>query len=191
MQDNVAFLIQNHITVIQKVHDTMTMEIKQFTALCMKAFQQDKAIFFMGNGGSAADCQHLAAEFVVRFKRERKGLAAVALTTDTSILTAAGNDFGFETIFSRQIEALAGKGDVVVGISTSGNSPNVIKGIHTAREIGAFTIGMTGAKGGQMAELCDVCLKVPSDITARIQEAHIMIGHIVCDLIDEVYSHVQ
>lgn len=187
----IASQIQDHVIMMNKIQDTMIPEIEKFVFLCRKALEDGHTVFFMGNGGSAADCQHLAAEFVVRFKRERKGLAAIALTTDTSILTAAGNDFGFETIFSRQIESLVGKGDVVVGISTSGNSPNVVKGIHAAQKTGAFTVGMTGGKGGQMTDLCDVCLTVPSDITARIQEAHITIGHIVCDLIDEVFEHVS
>ena len=187
----IAGQIQDHVIMMNKIQDTMIPEIEKFALLCRQALEKGHTVFFMGNGGSAADCQHLAAEFVVRFKRERKGLAAIALTTDTSILTAAGNDFGFETVFARQIEALAGKGDVVVGISTSGNSPNVIKGIQTAQKVGAFTVGMTGEKGGRMAELCNVCLKVPSDITARIQEGHITIGHIVCDLIDEVFAHVS
>lgn len=188
---SVATLIQDHITTVQKVNDTMIADIEQFADLCVAALKQGHTVFFMGNGGSAADCQHLAAEFVVRFKRERKGLAAVALTTDTSILTAGGNDYGFETVFSRQVEALVRPGDVVVGISTSGNSPNVVKGIRAAKEAGAVTIGMTGAGGGQLKELCDLCLRVPSDVTARIQEAHILMGHIVCEMIDEGYSHVS
>lgn len=186
----IAKQIKDHIEVITKVHASMQKQIEQFADLCQDALDNGHTLFFMGNGGSAADCQHLAAEFVVRFKRERKGLAAIALTTDTSILTAGGNDYGFETIFARQIEALVRKGDVVVGISTSGNSPNIVNGFAVAKEIGAVTIGMTGGKDSKMSTLCDLCLKVPSDITARIQEAHIMIGHIVCDLVDEVYANV-
>jgi D-sedoheptulose 7-phosphate isomerase len=139
----------------------------------------------MGNGGSAADSQHLAAEFVGRFQKERRGLAAVALTTDTSILTAVGNDYGFETIFSRQVEALAKAGDVVVGLSTSGNSPNVIKALQAAKTAGAVAVGMTGRSGGKMASLCDLCIKVPADVTARVQEVHALIGHIACQLVDE------
>ena len=138
-------------------------------------------VLWMGNGGSAADSQHLAAEFVGRFSRERRALPSIALTTNTSILTAIGNDYGYETIFARQIEALCGPGDVVVGISTSGNSANVLEGLKAARDRGAPTVGFTGGDGGSMGALVDYCLTVPSRDTARIQEAHILIGHLLCD----------
>ena len=141
-------------------------------------------ILLLGNGGSAADCQHIAAEIVGRYKRERRGLPAIALTTDTSILTAVGNDYGFEHVFSRQVEALCTPKDVVIGLSTSGNSPNVLAAIHTARQIGAFTIGLTGGGGGKLAQCCDLSLVVASNDTPRIQEAHILVGHMLCDLID-------
>jgi D-sedoheptulose 7-phosphate isomerase len=139
-------------------------------------------ILLMGNGGSAADCQHIAAEIVGRYKRERRGLPAIALTTDTSILTSVGNDYGFEYIFSRQVEALCAPNDVVIGLSTSGNSANVVAGIETAKLAGAYTVGLTGAGGGRLADLCDVTLAMPSSDTPRIQEAHILIGHILCEL---------
>jgi len=139
-------------------------------------------ILLMGNGGSAADCQHIAAEIVGRYKRERRGLPAIALTTDTSILTSVGNDYGFEYIFSRQVEALCAPDDVVIGLSTSGNSANVVAGIEAAKQAGAYTVGLTGAGGGRLADLCDITLAMPSSDTPRIQEAHILIGHILCEL---------
>lgn len=141
-------------------------------------------VYFMGNGGSAADSQHLAAELVGRFKVERSALPGIALTTDTSILTAVGNDYGFEQVFARQVEALCGKDDVVVGLSTSGNSPNVLLALEAAGRLGAYRIGLTGRGGGKMADRCEQCLAVASTDTARIQEAHILIGHIFCSLIE-------
>jgi D-sedoheptulose 7-phosphate isomerase len=145
-------------------------------------------ILWMGNGGSAADSQHMAAEIVGRFQRERKGLPSIALTTDTSILTALANDFGYEQIFARQIEALGETGDVVVAISTSGNSPNILNGIEEARRRGLTVIGLTGAGGGRMADACDVLLAVPSNRTPRIQECHLLMEHILCDLIDAAFA---
>jgi D-sedoheptulose 7-phosphate isomerase len=142
-------------------------------------------IIFFGNGGSAADAQHLAAELVVRYRTNRKALAALALTTDTSILTACANDFTFDDIYVRQIEALARPGDVAIGISTSGKSPNVLKALRTAKEMGVYTVGFTGRDGGDMPGVCDVALIVPSDVTARIQEMHILIGHTLCDVIEQ------
>ncbi len=141
-------------------------------------------ILWMGNGGSAADCQHMAAELVGRFSRERQAIASIALTTDTSILTALGNDYGFDTVFARQIEALCQPGDVVVGISTSGNSMNVIHGIRKARQIGALTVGFTGRDGGKLAGEVELCLSAPSSDTPRIQESHTLMAHIICDWIE-------
>ena len=147
-------------------------------------------IWWIGNGGSAADSQHLAAELVGRYEGDRPGLSSVALTTDTSVLTSVANDLGFEAIFARQIEALCGAGDVVVAISTSGNSPNVLAGIAAARARAAFTVGLCGGDGGDLAREADVAIVVPSDSPARVQEAHILIGHIWCDYVDEhVRSH--
>ncbi len=160
-------------------------DIVKLGAIFARAVKNGNCVFFMGNGGSAADSQHLAAEFVGRFQKERRGLPAVALTTDTSILTAVGNDYGFDAVFARQVEALARAGDVVVGFSTSGNSPNVLKALQAAKACGAVAVGLTGRSGGKMAAVCDLCIKVPADVTARIQEAHILIGHIVCQLVDE------
>ena len=141
-------------------------------------------ILLMGNGGSAADSQHIAAEIVGRFKKERRGLPAIALTTDTSILTSVGNDYGYEHIFARQIEALCTPQDLVIGLTTSGNSPNVVRAVEKAREIGAVTVGMTGGNGGKLAALCDHNLIMPSADTPRIQEAHIFIGHSLCALLE-------
>jgi len=142
-------------------------------------------ILIFGNGGSAADAQHIAAEFINRFQIERPPLAAIALTTDTSVITSIGNDYGFDEIFSKQIRALGKKDDVAWGISTSGNSANVIKAINAAKEIGLFTIGFTG-RGGKLAKCADMVFPVESDKTARIQEAHITLGHIFCDIIERI-----
>lgn len=181
-----SWLIKNifaeHARVIDEVCAKQSGDIARFGEIVATALRRGNTIFFMGNGGSAADSQHLAAEFVGRFQKERRALPSVALTTDTSILTAIGNDYGFDKVFARQVEALAQPGDVVVGLSTSGNSANVLLAMQAAREQKALTIGMTGRTGGKMAEVCDLCIKVPSDITARIQEAHALIGHIICQI---------
>jgi D-sedoheptulose 7-phosphate isomerase len=145
-------------------------------------------VLFFGNGGSAADAQHLAAELVGRFVRERAGLPAIALTTDSSILTAVGNDYGFEQVFARQIQALGRPGDVAVAISTSGNSANVLEGVKQARKRNLKTIGLTGKDGGTLAQKADVAITIPSTSTARIQECHIAIGHLFCELVDADFS---
>jgi D-sedoheptulose 7-phosphate isomerase len=160
-------------------------EIVAAAFLISQCLEAGGKLLFFGNGGSAADAQHLAAEFVGRFVRERNGLAAIALTTDSSILTAVGNDYGFEQIFARQIEALARPGDVAVGISTSGNSPNVVEGVRAARKANAKTIGLTGRDGGVLAKEADLVITIPSSNTARIQECHIGVGHLLCELTDE------
>ncbi len=178
-------LIEDHIATIREVAGHCQPDIMKFAVACIAALKNGNTVFFMGNGGSAADSQHLAAEFVGRFQKERRGLPAVALTTDTSILTAVGNDYGFDAVFARQVEALVRAGDVVVGFSTSGNSPTVLKALQAAKDRDAIAVGLTGRSGGKMAAICDVCIKVPADVTARIQEAHILIGHIVCGLVDE------
>ncbi|HWP33961.1 MAG TPA: D-sedoheptulose 7-phosphate isomerase [Thermodesulfobacteriota bacterium] len=151
-----------------------------------EAFRQGRTLFLFGNGGSAADAQHIAAEFVNRFERDRRPLPAVALTTDTSALTSIANDDSFEALFERQLRALARAGDVAIGISTSGNSPNVVRGLAAARALGLVTIGFTGQGGGRMASLCDHLFRVPSTVTARIQETHITLGHTLCALVDEI-----
>lgn len=147
-------------------------------------FQRGGKILLCGNGGSAADAQHIAAEFVSRFRRERRGLPAIALTTDTSILTAIGNDYGYERVFARQVEALGQQGDAVIGISTSGTSASVLAAMRTARNGGMATIGLTGATGGLLIGHADLCLCVPSQNTARIQEVHITVAHVVCEIVE-------
>jgi len=142
-------------------------------------------ILIFGNGGSAADAQHIAAEFVNRFQVERPPLAAMALTTDTSILTSIGNDYAFDEVFAKQVMAIGKKGDIVWGISTSGNSPNVLKGMEAARQMGLITLGMTGSSG-KLSQVTDLCFCVPSGVTARIQESHITMAHILCDLVDRI-----
>ncbi len=152
--------------------------------ICL-ALENGNKVLLYGNGGSAADAQHIAAEWIGRFQRERRPLPAVALTTDTSVLTAVGNDYGFERIFERQLRALGRKGDISVAISTSGNSPNVLMANQAAREMGLITIGLTGSDGGKLASNLHYHLNVPDKSTARVQEIHIMIGHILCTLVDE------
>ncbi|MBT3232995.1 MAG: D-sedoheptulose 7-phosphate isomerase [Calditrichaeota bacterium] len=149
-----------------------------------KCIRRGGKILFFGNGGSAADAQHVVAEIVGRFTRERKGYPAIALTTDTSIITAVANDFGFDSIFERQVEALANPGDIAVGISTSGNSPNVLRGLEKARELKTGTIGFTGGNGGEIPGLCDLSFVAPTPVTARIQELHIAAWHAICDLVE-------
>ena len=152
---------------------------------CVAALKAGGKIMFAGNGGSAADAQHLAAELVSRLNYDRPGLCAIALTTDTSALTAIGNDYGYERVFARQLEAIGRKGDVLVAISTSGNSPNVLAAIDSARAAGVMVIGLTGKSGGKMAGRCDIALHMPSHSTPNIQECHIMFGHIICQIIED------
>lgn len=160
--------------------------IEDMAKICEKALRSGHKILICGNGGSAADAQHIAAEFVGRFHNERCSLPAIALTTDTSILTAVGNDYSFAHVFSRQVEGLGNPGDVLWGISTSGNSPDVLEALKTAREKGLTTIGSTGKTGGVMVLWCDAFLVVPDEVTARIQEIHMLAAHIICQIIDEM-----
>jgi len=166
-----------------EIYEEKVLEVAQVLANALKG---GKKVLLFGNGGSAADAQHIAAEIVGRFKRERRALPAVALTTDTSILTAVGNDYGFERVFERQVEALCQPGDVAVGISTSGNSENVVRGLLKARELGATTVAFSGKEGGKVAEIAHYAFVVPSYETPRIQECHITLGHVLCELIDEM-----
>jgi D-sedoheptulose 7-phosphate isomerase len=184
-------VINEHLSIVENMKKDCIPHIEKMGLLCQDALRNGHTIFFCGNGGSAADSQHLAAEIVGRFLKERRGMPAVALTTDTSILTAVSNDYGYEQIFARQVEALVRPGDVLVGLSTSGNSANVVAAVEVAKTMGVVTIGMTGGTGGKLVELCDACLVVPSHVTARIQEAHILVGHMICEMIDEVTVHVQ
>ena len=178
-------LIDEHEQVITAMKAECLGDISRFAEACRDAISSGHTVYLMGNGGSACDCQHFAAELVGRFQKERQAMASVALTTDTSILTALANDYGFESVFARQVEALVRTGDVVVGLSTSGNSPNILKGLVKARECGALTVGMTGRSGGAVKDLCDICIRIPSETTARIQEAHLLVEHLVCQRLEE------
>lgn len=175
--------IQEHLDVVSGIRPLVPdlTAVAQSVADCLAAGGK---VLWMGNGGSAADSQHLAAELVGRYSRERSGLASIALTTDTSILTAVANDYGYEKVFARQIDALCAPGDVVIGISTSGNSPNVIQALKLANERKATTVGFAGGDGGAMRNDVKHCLIVPSSVTARIQEAHILMGHMICDWVE-------
>ena len=184
MIDEIRYQIDSHQRVMESVKGELAPKIAAVADLLADALGKGKKLLVMGNGGSAADAQHFAAEIVGRFKMERRGLPAVALTTDSSILTAIGNDYGFEQIFRRQIEALACEGDVVVGISTSGTSRNVHGALLLARELGCRTIGLLGKDGGTIREIVDVDITVSCDDTPRVQEGHITIIHIICDLVE-------
>ncbi len=164
--------------------EVLLAEVEKIADSCMAAIRAGKKVLFAGNGGSAADAQHLAAEFVSRFAFDRAGLPAFSLVTDTSVMTAVGNDYGFEHLFSRQIQAVGVAGDVFVGISTSGQSPNILKALTEARGKGLVTVGFTGESGGKMLDLCDFCIRIPSRETPKIQEGHIVIGHILCGIIE-------
>ena len=178
-------LIEEHERAIAALKTECLTDISRFAEACREAIAAGHTVYLMGNGGSACDCQHFAAELVGRFQKERRAMASVALTTDTSILTALANDYGYDAVFVRQVEALVKAGDVVVGITTSGNSPNILKALAKARELGAVTVGLTGRTGGQMRDLCDICIRIPADVTARIQEAHLLIEHMVCQRLEE------
>ncbi|WP_019878690.1 D-sedoheptulose 7-phosphate isomerase [Succinispira mobilis] len=186
MQEIIQQRIAEHINVAQALYQQQGEKIEVAASVLAWALKTGKKVLFCGNGGSAADAQHLAAEFVGRYLLEREGLPAIALTTDTSILTAVANDYDFANVFARQVQALGNNGDVLIGISTSGNSPNVVRAIEVAKAKGIATIGFTGQGGGKMRELCDVCLAVDSKVTARTQEMHILMGHILCELLDGV-----
>jgi D-sedoheptulose 7-phosphate isomerase len=175
--------IAEHLTVVGSLRDQQPL-LQRIAEEMTSAILAGKKVLWCGNGGSAADSQHLAAELMGRFRRERCALPSIALTTDTSILTAIGNDYGYERVFQRQVEALCTKGDVLVGISTSGSSKNVCAALGTARQMGAYTIAFTGQGGGAMGAVADVTLSIASKDTARIQEAHILCGHMLCDWVE-------
>lgn len=163
----------------------ITAEVERIAQACCSALRAGKKILFAGNGGSAADAQHLAGELVSRFNFDRPGLAAFALTTDTSVLTAVGNDYGYDRVFARQLNAVGVSGDVFFAISTSGRSPSIIRALEEARAKRIVTVGLTGKAGGDMPPLCDYCIRVPSAETPKIQEGHIVVGHIICGLIEQ------
>jgi D-sedoheptulose 7-phosphate isomerase len=180
--------LEEGISVKRALARHKTAEIESIARLIISAYELGGKVIIFGNGGSAADAQHIAAELVGQFTRKRQALPAISLSTNTSILTAVANDYGYEVVFSRQVEALVTEKDVVIGISTSGNSLNVIEAIRLAKAKGAKTIGLTGGDGGMLTEVADLVLSVPSNSTARIQEAHITIGHIVCGLVEKELS---
>ena len=185
MQNIIQKRFEEHLEVTNAIMQSdILVQVERVAVTIKTALANGKKVLFCGNGGSAADSQHLAAEFVGRFQKERQGLPAIALTVDTSILTAVGNDYGFDKVFVRQVEALGNEGDVLVGISTSGNSPNVLAAVELAKTKGIYCVGMTAAGGGKMLEVCDECIAIPAKITARVQEMHILIGHILCELVD-------
>ena len=183
MKHTIEHEINAHIIVAEKMH-SLTDDIAKISSLCINSIRSGGKILIFGNGGSAADAQHIAAELVGRYKSKRKGLPAIALTTDTSALTSIGNDFGYDQIFQRQIEALVKPEDILIGISTSGNSLNVLSGLKLAKKLGCKTIGLSGNNGGDMNKICDINIVVPASDTPRIQEMHILIGHTLCHLIE-------
>jgi len=179
-----------------KLHNEVSSKMEQLSSviesiakLAIESIESNGKVILFGNGGSASDAQHIAAELVGRYKTTRKGLAAIALTTDTSALTAISNDFGYENVFKRQLEALLNENDLVIGISTSGNSSNVINALEYAKNYGAKVVGFSGAQGGKMNKICDINLVIPSNDTPRIQEMHIFVGHTLCHLIDIHFSN--
>lgn len=176
--------LQDHATLADRVARELSEEIVALAELTWGALERGRTLLFCGNGGSAADAQHLAAEYVVRFSRERRGLAALALTTDSSVLTAGGNDYGFDAVFERQIRALGRPGDLLVVHSTSGESENLVRAARAARDIGIETAALLAKGGGRLRELVDLPLVIPTDVTARAQEVHLTIGHIVCDIVE-------
>ena len=197
---NFLYLCTKDFRMRQTIHDSIKNSIAVKTAILNDAkilsqiesaaksmldcYQSGHKVLLAGNGGSAADAQHLAAELVNRFRFDHIGLPAIALSTDTSILTSIGNDYGYDFLFSRQIAAQGSAGDVFIGISTSGNSKNILQALSVCKEKNIYTIGLTGCDGGKMLSLCDNCIVVPSEVTARIQEAHILIGHILCEIVE-------
>lgn len=185
MIESIKVQLADHTALIEEIERTLTVTISDTVTMLQDALAAGRKLLVMGNGGSAADAQHFAAEIIGRFKMERPALPAIALTTDSSVLTAIGNDYGFEAVFSRQVEGLGLQGDVVFGISTSGNSANVLAALSKARELGCKTIALLGRDGGTIKNVADISIIVPSNDTPRIQEGHITIIHIICDLLEK------
>ena len=185
MLDAIRQGLTNSIAVKQAIlkNDALISDIERVANLCITAYKRGNRVILAGNGGSAADAQHIAAEFVSRFEFDRPGLPALAITTDTSMLTAIGDDYGYERLFVRQLEANGRDGDVFIGISTSGNSKNILAALEQCQKLKIAAVGLSGS-GGRIDEVCDICIRVPSTSTPRIQEAHITIGHIICGLVE-------
>ncbi len=190
MQERIRALFAEHRRAADAFLETQAGSVEGVARLLVAAFRAGRRVFFFGNGGSAADAQHLAAEFVNRFLRDRPALPALALTTDTSVLTSVANDRSYDEVFSRQLEALAAEGDVAVALSTSGRSPSVVRGIEVARKLGLRTVVFTGARGGDLARRAEVALVVPTEATPRIQEVYMLAGHVLCDLVEAaLFAH--
>jgi len=185
MMNMISSELNAHKDVIEKTIENLQSHIYTACVIATETINNGGKILLCGNGGSAADAQHIAAELSGRYKTERRGLPGIALTTDTSVLTAVGNDYGYDRVFDRQVGALAREGDLIIGISTSGNSKNILRALSLGRNMGCKTIGLSGRDGGAMNEFCDINLVVPSDDTPRIQEMHILIGHTICQAIDD------
>lgn len=179
--------LKDHQQLIQKVIDTLEGDIEKACEMMVSVLKSNCKVLIAGNGGSAADAQHIAAELSGRFVRDRRALPGIALTTDTSALTSIANDYGYDHVFSRQVEALGRVGDLFIGISTSGNSQGILNAFEAATKLGCKTLGLSGRDGGKMTGLCDLNIIVPSNVTARIQEMHILIGHILCKAADDVF----
>jgi D-sedoheptulose 7-phosphate isomerase len=188
MQKTIAQEFKSHLITSQATFDIISPSIEKAAKLCIECLKNSGKIILFGNGGSAGDAQHISAELVGRYQNERRGLPALALTTDSSVITSIGNDYGYNQIFSRQVQALANINDIVIGISSGGTSQNVINGLKAAKFIGCKTIGFSGKDGGEFNLICDVNIIVPAKETNRIQEMHILIGHIICQLIDFEYA---
>jgi D-sedoheptulose 7-phosphate isomerase len=188
MRERIKDILLESIQVKEELLRTKLGQIVEISECLIQSLKKNGKVLLFGNGGSASDSQHIAAELVGRFKKDRTALAALALTTNTSVLTSLANDYGYEIVFAKQIEALGQKNDIAIGISTSGRAKNVASGIKQAKKMGLKTIVLTGGDGGELAKLADISLIVPSSITARIQEAHITIGHIVCELVEDALS---
>jgi D-sedoheptulose 7-phosphate isomerase len=191
MRERIKDILLESIQVKEEILRNQVESIFEISHLMIDCLKKDGKVIVFGNGGSASDSQHIAAELVGRFKKDRSALAGIALTTNTSILTSLANDYGYDVVFSRQVEALGKKNDVVLGISTSGKAKNVALGIKQAKKMGIKTVALTGGDGGEIVKLADVSLLVPSKITARIQEAHITIAHIICEMIEQELCQEQ
>jgi D-sedoheptulose 7-phosphate isomerase len=190
MEKEIKNMIEENININKMISDELSKKIEESINLIVKSLKNNKKMLLAGNGGSTSQASHVAAEFIGRFKLERKSLPCIALTTDTSILTSIGNDYGFDKIFERQVEGLGNQGDILITISTSGNSENLIKAVKKAKELNMKTISLLGKDGGKTKGLCDIELIVPSNNTPRIQESHIMILHIICELVEkELFSN--
>ncbi len=191
MRERIKDVLLESIQIKEELLRSYVSQIKEMADLIIEALRKNGKVMLFGNGGSAADSQHIAAELVGRFKKDRTAMAAIALTTNTSVLTSLANDYGYEVVFAKQIEALGQKNDIAIGISTSGKAKNVALGIKQAKKMGIRTVALTGGDGGEIAKLADTSLVVPSAMTARVQEAHITIGHIICELVEQALCQEQ